>query len=276
MNKKFFLALIVVSANSFNTFCGEIFQFDIPEKAQGLRVCFTTDTARVENVTEEDLPFYHKILNDPEVIGKYASGTPIAQQATQNRIADSIHERFAKGHPTGLLTVKDKNDPSVRFGYVIAGRGDRPGVSEIACVIDKPYQKKGLVTGITTYFVNTIIPQIKEIGQGNTPIAHAFQCFGGKALECLDATASPSNEGSWKILDAAGFGPAQYKLIQEDPIVDFQKNCMRLQEMEKEIFQMKNIEMGKRYRLIDINGKLRTFSIHEKYKTVKFHFEKKI
>jgi len=51
-------------------------------------------------------------------------------------------------------------------------------------------------------------PEVRRVGLGHgldgmqhAAIIKAFKCFGGKELCRFDATASPSNRGSWRILD---------------------------------------------------------------------------
>jgi hypothetical protein len=68
------------------------------------------------------------------------------------------------------------------------------------------------------------VPEVWRIGRGlglsksdgsDAAIVKAFQCFGGQALDELNATASPANVPSWKILLRRGFGPAKCGLDTE-------------------------------------------------------------
>jgi GNAT superfamily N-acetyltransferase len=212
----------------------------------------------------------------------------------------SVEDRFAKGHPHGFLTIFDGEEK--RFMHAVAGGGERPGTSEVAYAMMLGYQGKKYGTKVIRAIVQEWAPQVYKIGHGQYPnandaIAKAFQCFGEKALDQLDATASPSNPASWKILEKVGFKAAQCELAPEGEIdIDFdgkefratasttwERQILELQAMEVELLKFYNSDpstprsvtfaSGKRYRMIDPEGNERTVSKHKQWNRMKYHFE---
>ena len=80
------------------------------------------------------------------------------------------------------------------------------------------------------------VPEVWRIGRGlglsksdgDAAIVKAFRCFGGQALDELDATASPANVPSWKILLRRGFGPAECGLDKDTEGIQLSGNLALL------------------------------------------------
>lgn len=116
-------------------------------------------------------------------------------------------------------------------------------------------------------------------------IIKAFHCFGDKPLDQLDATASPSNPASWKILVNVGFKPATCGLEWPEATIDYDhKEFDSFKAMEDELLTLfepssninsRPLSPGKRYCMIDPEGKIRTVSKHPRWKRMKYHFEHK-
>jgi len=104
--------------------------------------------------------------------------------------------------------------------------------------------------------------------------------FNGKELERFDATISPSNPGSWRIMEKCGFQPAAFEVRQTDPVLDLDgrefETPLALEVYIVNFFEEKSLEPGVRYRMVEPNGALRTFSKHEKFQRIIYHFERKV
>jgi len=276
-------------------FTSSIFSHKDPVTAQNLRVSLKGDNWTAEDIKTEHTDFHIALFGNPTVMAGFADGQVRDADSVRKRVKDSIEERFGKGKPHGLLTVCD--DQKKPFMHVVAGGGDRSGTSEIAYAIVNEldgvkYWGKGYGTKVLTKVVQEWAPEVYKIGHGtypgaNSKIVTAFQCFGGKegskALDQLDATASPSNPASWKILDKLAFEPAKCNLESTTVVIDYEhKEFASLITMEEELLKLydasttslgKTLEPGKRYRMIDPDGKVRTVSKHARGNRMKYHFE---
>ena len=147
----------------------------------------------------------------------------------------------------------------------------------------------GVGSSVIGKIINEWAPEVRRWGLGtglderqDMPIVKAFQCFGGKRLERVDATASPANVGSWRILDRHGFKAAVSHLNTEREI-DFEwgeyggtaeQQVLALEkDLEKLYVGDTPLTSGVRYALTDPNGNERTFSLSSSYNRIKFHFE---
>lgn len=82
---------------------------------------------------------------------------------------------------------------------------------------------KGYGESVFHSITEALVPEICRIGRGlglsksdaDAAIVKAFQCFDGQPLDQLDATSSPANVPSWKILLRCGFGPAKCGLDKD-------------------------------------------------------------
>jgi hypothetical protein len=200
-----------------------------------------------------------------------------------------VNIRFKEGHPNGLLTIKDKNNPQITLGWMIIGGSLTPGSSEIAYLLD-PNQITDLSQtekSVVDIMTNQIVPEIRRIGLGTNVaqnnIVAAFQCYRGKTLDRLESTSSPSNEPCVNALDSAGFVAASQELTDSSPVLDFSNSLISYFDMENDILKHYGIlsgestlEKGKLYRLIDTKGVTRTFNFHPRWEQIKFHFEKNL
>lgn len=242
-----------------------------------------------ENVSFKDLQFYQSLFCNDTVMSFYGDGQIRTPENTNNRI-NIWTERFKKGQPHGGMTIfhANNNEP---IGYIVAGGGDVPGASEVAYAYVPEVWGNGIGSNVIENFVTKWAPEVRRIGLGieldeikDKEIINKFQCFSGKTLERLDATASPSNIGSWKILlknkfTKADSGTSNNRKIIE---VDNEQCCIsgkiNYEAMEKHIIekyftQTQELKEGIRYLMIDPEGNERTLSKHKGYNRLKYHFE---
>jgi RimJ/RimL family protein N-acetyltransferase len=244
------------------------------------KTAFDAEWAAVD-VKAEDIAFYCQLFADPLVMGGFAAGEPRTPEATEERIKTQWLPRFTQGHPHGGLTVFD--DAQQRIGHIVAGGGEGKGVSEIAYSFVAEQWGKGYGSSIVGAIVNCWAPEVRRIGLNLTysidpAIAAKFCCFGGEPLSRLDATASLTNPGSWKILDKHGFKAARFKIPEEAEYIldlsDQEVTLAGMQDMINAQLHEQKIEPASRYLMIDPQGKERTVSLHERWKQPKYHFEK--
>jgi len=293
MIKKMYLiaSVLLINAANASQFTSEIFSYDDYANAKGLHVTLKGDNWRAEDIKPDHLQFHINLFGNSTVMAGFADGQVRSAESVTARVKNSIEERFGKGSPHGLLTVLDEEKQP--FMHVVAGSGDRPGTSELAYAMLPEYWGKKYGEKVVTKIVQEWAPAVYKIGRGIglQPNAHAniikaFQCFDGKPLEQIDATASPSNVGSWKILIKTGFKAAKCNLESTEIIIDYDhKEFESLATMEAELLKLFDIAKsntdqplipGKRYRMIDPKGQLRTISKHTKWERMKYHFENTI
>jgi GNAT superfamily N-acetyltransferase len=169
----------------------------------------------------------------------------------------------------------------------LAGGGDEAGASEIAYSYMPTYWGKGIGSAVLGTIVQQWGPEVRRIGLGtgldelqDANIRKAFKCFDGQELNRFDATTSPSNPGSWKILEKFGFEAAVSKVQNLEDTLDFDnKEFQSPQALEGELLKLfdssgdVSYKIATRYRLIDTDGAVRTFSKHATFARIKFHFE---
>ncbi len=277
---------IFLSNASQTTFESEIFSYDNVENARNLHVSLKGTNWHAREVKEQDIPFYKDLFQNAEIMKKFGDGQIRLPEATEKRMRDIWFTRFQEGHPHASLTVFE-SDSQAPIGHAVAGNGEGIGVSEISGAGLPSYWGKGMGTEVMKKIITEWGPEVRRIGLGKNlddiqdeKIIKAFQCFGGKELCRFDATASPSNPGSWKILDKFGFKAANFKVKSSDPVLNLEQNEFsspeNLEEHMVKLFDTSSntlLTSGFRYRLIDPEGNVRTFSKHEKYARIKYHFE---
>jgi hypothetical protein len=208
-------------------FNSEIFEYENPGQATGLHVRLLGEGWQGKDIKASHIKFHQDLFGNPFVIQGFADGQIREAEGVKSRCLMSINDRFAKGFPHGLLTISD-TETGTPFMHIIGGGGDRAGTSEIAYAMLPEYQGKKFGTKVVSSFVQDWAPEVRRIGLGNglDPLADekiikAFQCFEGKALDQLDATASPSNVASWRILDGLSFQAAVNDLENSESHIDF-------------------------------------------------------
>jgi GNAT superfamily N-acetyltransferase len=284
-----FILSITAGNASESPFRSNIFTYDDPLNAQNLHVSLKGDNWRAEDIKLTHLDFHISLFGNPTVMAGFADGQVRDAESVTNRVKNSVEERFVKGQPHGLLTVFDHSEQP--FMHIVAGGGDRPGTSEIAYAMMPNYWNKGYGGKVLAKIVQEWAPEVYKIGRGdgldsipNENIVKAFQCFGGKPLDQLDATASPSNIASWKILVKLGFEAAKCDLGATDTVIDYDhKEFESSNAMESDLLShfaptsittdVEQLMPGKRYRMIDPEGNVRTFSKHARWERMKYHFE---
>ncbi|AIL12652.1 hypothetical protein IM40_02530 [Candidatus Paracaedimonas acanthamoebae] len=286
----FSISILFITTANASQFTSEIFSYDDYVNAKGLHVTLNEDNWYAEDIKPDHLQLHINLFGNSTVMAGFADGQIRSAESVIARVKNSIEERFGKGSPHGLLTVLDEEKQP--FMHVVAGGGDRPGTSELAYAMLPEYWGKKYGEKVVTKIVQEWAPAVYKIGRGiglesnaHANIIKAFQCFDSKPLEQIDATASPSNIASWKILVKTGFEAAKCNLESTEIIIDYDhKEFESLTTMEAELLKLFDIAKsntdqplvpGKRYYMIDPEGQLRTISKHTKWERMKYHFEKK-
>lgn len=249
----------------------------------------TGKTWTATNVTEETIPFMQDIFANPNIMAGFAGGQLRDRAATKKRMEEQWMPRFQKGQPHGGLVIRD--DEGTPIGHVVAGGGDGAGTSEIAYSFMPEWWNQGYGTSVVGEIVEAWGPTVRRIGLGRDPVhtseetVKAFTCFDEQVLDQFDATASPRNAGSWRILDRHRFSPAATNLSSEDPVADFDHTGMTYPEMEAKLVERFDVDKtdksdllkaGVRYRMIDTDGNPRTVSRHTTWECMKYHFEQPV
>lgn len=233
-----------------------------------------------EDFKMEDLLFHQSLCNNQTVMGCYGDGQVRTPESTLKRV-EPWAERFEKGQPHGGMTVFQLENKAP-IGFIVAGVGDGAGVSEVAYAYMPEVWGKGIGNNVVEKIVTEWAPEVRRIGLNNVN----FQCFGGKVLERLDATASPSNPASWKILVKNNFHRAISGTSGERLVIEVDRDkCHNLgkidyKAMETHVLEKyfseeaeQHLEEGVRYLMKDPEGKERTLSKHKGFKRLKYHFE---
>ncbi|NRA89626.1 MAG: GNAT family N-acetyltransferase [Simkaniaceae bacterium] len=274
----------------------DIFSFDVPEYAKG---CHTTlsGTSKTglywtaHDIQLADIPYHASAFANPTIMAGFATGQTRPADSTANRIADNWMPRFLKGSPHGGMTIFN-TETSERIGHVVAGGGDGPGVSEIAyTLMEASWDGEGNPTiwgqGVMSSVIGSIVtewaPEVRRLSGDDMPeaVRKAFTCFGGQRLNRFDATASPSNPGSWYILKKHGFVAAKTNVRGTEIIADFDGHDLTPIAFEEELMKLYSIETpldevlakGVRYQVLGTDGSLFTVSHHSTYDCMKLHVE---
>ena len=272
----FILSLIVgisnnLSASQDNGFASDIFTLDKSGMHAKLSGNCNGMNWRAEDVKPEHFQFYDDLFSNPIAMSKFADRKP-KEKGYGAGLAKFWAERFKNGHPHGALTVFNDNGP---IGFVVVGEAaDRPGAGELAGALIPEVWKMGIASLGIPQMIKIWAPEVSAKGLSKEPWSKGFRCYMGKALSCIDATASPDNIGSWKTLDKNGFIAARFNLASPDPVKDYTKTDIKdFVALAADFAKLDNIVVGRRYRIIDLAGVTRTVSYHKEYDTVKMHFE---
>jgi hypothetical protein len=296
------LTTICLSAGAYgSTFESHIFSYEAKgvnsSTLPRLHVNLQHERWMAEDIKEQHIPFHQALFGNAEVVKGFADGQTRDPEAVKSRCLNSINDRFGKGHPHGLLVVNNKEN-SKPFMHAVAGGGDRAGTSEIAYAMEVDYHGKGYGREVVSAVVQECAPEVRRVGLGqnldplndfDSKVIKVFQCFGGQALDQLDATASPSNTPSWRILIGLGFQAAQCDVVDLEAVASFDNKEINVKSKEEyaaietellkrfdPIHSDRPLVKGQRYRMIDTDGNVRTFSHHDKWNRIKYHFEKKV
>lgn len=313
MKKSVLFSLLLLSTSALTASQSNVFTFQ-DNGSVSVSLSGTTKTGLAwvaEDVKEGHIPFQQILFGDADTMSGFAGGSVRSPESVDVRVKTQWLPRFRSGQPHGGLTVFLKDSTSsLPIGHVVAGGGDRDdvyGVSEVAYSFlpntagpkkdgyggfyDLNHQNvtlwgQGFGSSIVEKIVTVWAPEVSRIGHGKgmdevqeMPIIQNFQCFNGKPLGRLDATASPKNPGSWKILDRY-FSSARARLDSHTVIDWDQKDFSSFGEMEEAFLKLYEVTArdgpltpGVRYKFIDPDGKPRTVSKHPDYQCLKYHFE---
>tara|TARA_R110002111_G_scaffold77330_1_gene122751 strand:- start:526 stop:1452 length:927 start_codon:yes stop_codon:yes gene_type:complete len=274
----------------------DIFSFDVPEYAKG---CHTTLTGTsktsfkwtAHDIQLADISYHAKAFSNPTIMAGFATGQTRSATSTADRIADNWMPRFLKGSPHGGMTILN-TDTGESIGHVVAGGGDGPGVSEIAYTLMEASWDgsgtptiwgQGVMSSVIGSIVNEWAPEVRRLSGDNMPeaVRKAFTCFGGQPLSRFDATASPSNPGSWYILKKHGFVAAKTNVRGTEAVADFDGRELTPKAFEGELMKLYSVETpldealakGVRHQVIGTDGSLFTVSHHNTYDCMKLHVE---
>lgn len=284
-------------ASSFNS---AIFSFDDPANATGIHVSLSGDAWTGREFQARDTKDYVNIRLNPVIMSQYANGQVVPESETLKRIATVWEPRLKAGQPHSVnsIFVDDKF-----VGFTGAGGGSRSGVAEWYIIIGDPYYSetsaegylpnpmwgKGIGKSVATTIFGEWAPEVRRIGLGidldesNAKIQKAFCCFGGKALESIEATAS--NPASMKILTRGGFGPETVGVVATDINLDFttRDDVATSKAFDEYLFKLFDsfltanpLVPGTLYQLTDPDGQKRTFTLSEKYNRLKYYYTRKV
>ena len=284
---------------SDNTFISDIFSFDNVQFAKG---CHTTlkGTSKtgypweVHDIQLGDIPYHAKAFSNKTLMSQFGTGQPRDPQNTANRIAGTWVPRFVNGHPHAGMTIFNA-ETHERIGHVVAGNGDEAGVSEIAYTLMEDSWDgnnfptiwgKGIMSDVIGSVVHEWAPEVRRLSRLGIPdpIRKSFTCFGGRPLERFDATASPSNPGSWRVLKKHGFRAAITNVKSRETVADFDGKEFTPVDFEGELKKLYTadtpsespLKKGWRYQVIHMDGSLLTISHHTKFDRMKLHLELKL
>ncbi|MDF3047162.1 MAG: hypothetical protein K0R73_280 [Candidatus Midichloriaceae bacterium] len=253
----------------------------------------------LRNIQKEHLVFYSNWFSDPKAMKLYGTGTVYSNAALQCDSNDSItpaqkeaekkyqmwNSRFEKSQPHGGLTIIS-NESSKPIGFIVAGGGDEPGASEVAYILDPDYWRKGIGASALNFIVKAWAPEVKAIGNAVIIddafpyLKDSFSCFGNEPLARLQATCSPINIASEKMLRKSGFTHALPGLSDSMvPVFDLTTTSLSLANPEdyievKERFLTDGLRRPNiRYQCIDQEGIERTLSFKDRFDALRFHME---
>jgi RimJ/RimL family protein N-acetyltransferase len=253
------------------------------ENSSYLHTQLPVDKFTARDISEADLPFYYDLLSNQQVVVKlFGDGKPKTPDEVNGKFQD-WNKRFASTQPHGALTVLDAVGEAI--GFILCREGEGKGVSEVSYALTPSAQGQGIGSAVLKSVVETWAEEVNGIGVGKIADDHfpqlqeAFRCFGGDALRRFDATYSPLNIASGRILGKAGFVMAQSGLCNDNTF-DLTNTDLSLARVEDaEIIAAKFLEgreKNKRYTCIDQDGVEHTLSYKENFKSFRFHVEKEI
>jgi RimJ/RimL family protein N-acetyltransferase len=151
-----------------------------------------TDRLILESLDENrHCEAYVRIFGNQANFDKYGTGEAWAVEKTIDRV-NSWHKRWMKGNPFSALAIIRKEDRRI-IGHWVTGGGSSPGISEVAYIIDKPYQNNKYGTEAARAVMDRLVPQLLRYNVEGAP-------FKG-----IEVTVRPDNHASWKILERIGF-----------------------------------------------------------------------
>ncbi len=197
-----------------------LFSIENRETGSYLHTLLPADTFTARGISEADLPFYYDLLSNQEVVKKlFGDGKPKTPDEVNCKFQD-WNKRFASTQPHGALTVLDADGEEI--GFILCREGEGKGVSEVSYALTPSAQGQGIGSAVLKSVVETWAEEVNSIGVGKISDDHfpelqnAFRCFDGEALRRFDATYSPLNIASGKILGKAGFVRAQSGLCSDN------------------------------------------------------------
>lgn len=286
---KFFATLSLAAITTFQAsaaFESDIFTVEDPNG--NVTVSLSGDTWCAREVRDGDIPSYQALFGDPVVMANYGNGKVRTPEYVEGTLTNMWLPRFANGHPHGSLSVFNTTDPSVDpqfMGFIVAGGGDGPGVSEVAYAYHTDFWGQGYGTALLKSVVETWAPEVRRVGLGvgldpqtDQAIIDKFKCFGGEVLYRMDATASPSNPGSWKVLTKVGFTNASTGVASIDEyILDMDGSDALVEDCLQPLFDASQSDTpllpNTRYLMVDGDGNLQTVSYKNRWECFKYHFE---
>jgi RimJ/RimL family protein N-acetyltransferase len=182
-----------------SVFASVYFDWGNPTTKENLLVTIQTERLILRSVIAQDTPDLMELFADSTVMRKFATGEPRSHSVTAQRIKDVWLPRWKKNDPRSPLAVFLRDDLIHPIGLVVLAPGEGPGRSELSYLFftqvwGQKYAKEA-VTSIVREYVPALIDRKYD--------------FGGSALTQIDATASPDNIASCKILTGLGFVKAK-------------------------------------------------------------------
>jgi RimJ/RimL family protein N-acetyltransferase len=138
---------------------------------------------------------YVRIFGNQAKFEKYGDGKAWDFEKTARRV-DIWHTRWNEGNPFSALVIINKSENKV-IGHWVTGAGSAPGVSEVAYMIDKPYQNQRYATEAARAIMKELIPKLRTYNVNRAP------------FKKIKVTVRPDNPASWKILEGLGFTKVQ-------------------------------------------------------------------
>eukprot|EP00045_Choanoeca_perplexa_P016566 m.224641 g.224641 ORF g.224641 m.224641 type:complete len:269 (-) comp17294_c0_seq1:2350-3156(-) len=156
----------------------------------------------LKSCTITDGPFLEGLFADPVSMKTFADGNVRTPAETQKRIADVWLPRFEHGQPHGPFIIwNEETEQPYPVGFIVAGTSEYPGFSELAYIISPAYWGQGIASSATQAIVTLWGQYVRQKGLEGDERCTVFL---GQVLRGFVATASPSNPGSWRVLEKAG------------------------------------------------------------------------
>lgn len=270
-------------------FRSSIFSYDNLKEAKGLHVSLTGNNWIGREVREEDIPFYQKLFNTPEVMKTFEDGVTKPPRSVAMRVTKFWMQPFFMGQPKGSITILT-SDTHTPIGFVLLKSGIGKGMCEIQAAGLPEFWGKGIGSEVLGQIVNTWAPEINRIANGKgfkesqyMALTSAFNNFNTYPLWGFEASSMLSNTRSIKLLDKFDFKPASDRLFHPDIKINLEGNILFESSEELETYLKslydpetndKPLTLDDRYSLIDQDGKTRTFSYSNYSKRIQYHFER--
>ncbi len=253
------------------------------ENSSFLHTQLSADKFTARGISEADLPFYYDLFGDQEVVSRlFGDGKPKTPYEVNVKFQD-WNKRFTSTQPLGALTVLDAAGQAI--GFILCREGGEKGVSEVSYALTPSAQGQGIGSAVLKSVVETWAEEVNAIGVGKIADDHfpqlqaAFRCFGGDVLRRFDATYSPLNIASGRILGKAGFVNAQTSLCT-DNVFDLTGTGLsfaKTEDAEKIAVRfLEGREKNKIYTCVDQEGVEHTLSYKENFGSFRFHVEREI